>query len=68
MEQVTGYKTKDNKFFVLKEEAEKYESELNFTNWCKKSGNLWRGVTPKILCKWLRQNKEQVLALIEEEK
>lgn len=64
MEQVSGYKTIDNKFFVLKKDAEKHEKELNFTNWCKKSGNLWRGVTPKLLCKWLQDNKENVLTLL----
>ena len=68
MEQVTGFKTKDNKFFVDKSEALAHEREIAFINWYKNSNSKFsHGVTSKIIIKWLQNNRESVLELLEGE-
>ena len=65
MEQVTGFKTKDNKFFVDKSEALSHEKEIAFINWYKNSDcKIARGITPKIMSKWLQDHKDEVLELL----
>lgn len=65
---VTGYLSKDNKFFETKEECDSHERSLDFINWYKKLDNTERltGVSGEKLSDWLYTNKENILILLGE--
>ena len=66
MEKVTGFKTKDNRFFASEFEALAHERKLDFLNWYKKEGNKGLKVKGDVCIKWLLDNSEEVMNLLGE--
>lgn len=68
MDFISGYMTKDKKFFPSEEEARQHEACVDFTNYCKGLSNATVSKTKKRLG-WLLKHKKAVMALyMEEEK
>lgn len=65
---VTGFLSKDNKFFESKEECDNHERSLDFINWYKKLDNKERlsSVSGEKLSDWLYKNKGNVFSLLGE--
>ena len=61
MEKVTGFVTKDNKFFKTEREAEQHERSLDFLNWYKKLPPAEKLRQTGTSCKdWLLKNRDAV--------